>query len=138
MFAVWMKAGAVVATLSGAATPPVTSQVGACEIAVPTQPLPAEVRETSGLARGRSNPDILWTHNDRGGTPDLFALGPDGRIRARVRVTGAELSDWEDIEAGGCGTQNCLYIADTGETVRITRAAPAGSSEVPFAEATEQ
>ncbi|MEX2284891.1 MAG: hypothetical protein WEE89_20560 [Gemmatimonadota bacterium] len=110
-----MKASAVVATLSGAATAPGTNQAGACEIASAAQALPAEVRETSGLARGRSNTDILWTHNDKGNTPDLFALGPDGKIRSRVRVTNARISDWEDIEAGACGTRNCLYIADIGD-----------------------
>ncbi len=79
------------------------------------QTLPAEVRETSGLARGRRSPGVLWTHNDSGAEPELFALDEGGRVVGRVRVEGAEARDWEDLEAGPCEGGSCLYVADTGD-----------------------
>lgn len=87
-----------------------------CELAGSGE-LPAEVHETSGVARGIRNTGILWTHNDSGGDPVLFALGPDARLVGAVRVQGASLEDWEDIEAAPCrdGGEACLYIADTGD-----------------------
>ncbi|HUG39223.1 MAG TPA: hypothetical protein VMM12_02000 [Longimicrobiales bacterium] len=79
--------------------------------------LPAQVHESSGLARGIRDPGLFWTHNDSGGDPVLFALGGDGRLAGAVRVEGARLEDWEDIEAAPCrsGGGPCLFIADTGD-----------------------
>ena len=65
--------------------------------------LPVEVRETSGPARGRRDPSVLWTHNDSGFEPILYALDTEGRILGRVSVQGATLVDWEDIAASPCG-----------------------------------
>ncbi len=92
-----------------------TTAMQTCTIATATKPIPTEVRETSGLARGRTNPDVFWTHNDSGNETELFALSTDGTLAARVTIEGAKLSDWEDIEAGPCGDANCLYLADTGD-----------------------
>jgi hypothetical protein len=86
-----------------------------CRIADASRPLPADVGETSGLARGIQNPDLLWTHNDSGGEPEIFALGLDGSLKSRVRITGAQAIDWEDIESGRCGNAGCLYVADIGD-----------------------
>ena len=83
------------------------------------QPLPNELRETSGLAAGRVNPGILWTHNDSGDRPELFAIGSDGVLKARMRVTQALFSDWEDIDAGACGGSHCLYVADIGDNAGV-------------------
>src|SRR5690606_27133660 len=77
--------------------------------------LPRDTKETSGLARSSIDPDVFWTHNDRGNDPVLFAIGSDGALRARVTVTGASLIDWEDIERGPCGDGRCLFIADIGD-----------------------
>jgi hypothetical protein len=80
-------------------------------------PLPAVVYETSGLALSTHDPEILWTHNDRGHDPVLYAVRSDGRLVAQVRVTGAESVDWEDIEMAPCssGSGSCLYVADIGD-----------------------
>jgi hypothetical protein len=72
--------------------------------------------ELSGLVRSRSQRDLLWSHNDSGGDPELFGLRADGRVAARPRVTGAEAVDWEDIATGpGRGSQPVLYIGDIGD-----------------------
>ena len=107
-----------------ASAQPRASNDEVCRIAEATRPLPTIVRETSGLARGIQNPNVLWTHNDSGGYAELFALGLDGREQARVSIKGARAADWEDLAGGSCGNAACLYIADTGdnagERARIT------------------
>ena len=99
------------ASVSAQSSPPAT----VCTVAAAQRNLPAEVRETSGLARGVRNADVFWTHNDSGNESVLYALSADGAIKARVQLRGAELSDWEDIEGGPCGSGYCLYLADTGD-----------------------
>ena len=71
-----------------------------------------ELGETSGVAIGRRDPDVLWTHND--GDSDLYALDREGRVLDRFDVP--RLRDWEDIEIADCaGAGSCLYLADTGD-----------------------
>jgi hypothetical protein len=73
------------------------------------------LKEVSGCAVDRRNPDVLWLHNDSGDEPLLFALEPKtGEVRA-VRVTGAPSTDWEDIAAYANGD---LLIADIGDNLR--------------------
>lgn len=76
--------------------------------------LPAEVHEASGITPGRRDSRVLWTHNDSG-EPVLVGVGIDGRALGRVRVTGATVTDWEDIAAGPCPAGSCLYVADIGD-----------------------
>jgi hypothetical protein len=81
-------------------------------------PLPPELREASGLAVSRTQPGVLWVHNDSGDSPMLYAINKEGVLLARVAVVDEVAIDWEDIAAGPCpeegATTHCLYIADTG------------------------
>lgn len=86
-----------------------------CTVEVAEQNLDKAVRETSGLAVGRENHGILWTHNDSGADPELYAIDSSGALKGKVMVTGAELTDWEDIEAASCDGGHCIYIADIGD-----------------------
>ena len=86
-----------------------------CAVAAAAKPIPTEIRETSGLAQGRVNPSVLWTHNDSGSHPEIFAIADDGTMRGRVRVHQALLADWEDMDVAKCGEGDCLYIADIGD-----------------------
>ncbi len=72
-------------------------------------------REASGLAASRRADDLLWTHNDSGGEPVLFALGTDGRLRGKVRIEGVKNVDWEDIDAAVVDGRPMLLIGDTGD-----------------------
>lgn len=96
----------------------------ACTVAAAGTALPDEVRETSGLARSGRNPALFWTHNDAGNAAELYAIDASGQLAQRVRIAGAEATDWEDIEAGSCESGSCLYIGDIGdndgERARIT------------------
>jgi hypothetical protein len=100
--------------------------------------------ESSGVAASRRQPGVLWTLNDSGNEPSIFATDTLGRDLGSFRVTGADNYDWEAIALGPCGRRECLYIADTGDNlesrgeVRIYRVAepalPAGSPATPPAE----
>ncbi|HEX6309467.1 MAG TPA: hypothetical protein VFZ69_14820 [Longimicrobiales bacterium] len=95
------------------AAPP--AGTGVCRIVESARALPRAVRETSGIAVSSQDAAVLWTHNDRGHEPLLYAVGADGRLRTRTVVTGARLVDWEDVESGECDGVRCLYIADIGD-----------------------
>jgi hypothetical protein len=73
-----------------------------------------EVPEASGVAASRSAPGQLWLHNDSG-QPVLFAVAADGTLLGRVRVYGAGVGDWEDIDVGPCPQGSCVYIGDIGD-----------------------
>jgi hypothetical protein len=86
---------------------------GPCVVATRPAVLP-EIPEASGLAVGRRNPAVLWSHNDSGNAAVLFALDTTGAMLGRVQVP-VRTVDWEDISAGRCGSADCLYIADIGD-----------------------
>ena len=74
------------------------------------------LREASGLAVSRRVPGRLWTHNDSG-QPVLFALDTRGSVTGQVRLTGADVVDWEAVAVGPCGTASCVYIGDIGDNI---------------------
>lgn len=75
------------------------------------------VTESSGVVVSRAHPGILWTHNDTGDGPFLYATDLSGHDRGAILVSGADAIDWEDLGSGPCpiGRGSCLYIADTGD-----------------------
>lgn len=76
----------------------------------------AEARELSGLATSRVHANTVWTHNDSGDSPRLFAIGTGGSARGVLSITGAAATDWEDMAIGPCGAGAwCLYAADIGD-----------------------
>ena len=82
-------------------------------------PLPPELREASGLAVSLTQPGVLWAHNDSDDAPVLYAIDLKGKLLAKVAVTSATATDWEDISSGPCPDgmgdgRPCLYVADTG------------------------
>jgi hypothetical protein len=54
---------------------------------------------------------VLWTHNDSGNAPQLFAIDLKGKLLSQWTVTGARAVDWEDIAIGPGG----LYVGDIGD-----------------------
>ena len=75
------------------------------------------VGETSGLAASRTQPDLLWAHNDSGGAPEIYALSPNGAWRGTYRLVGAIVDDWEDIAVGPGPTPGIdyVYVGDIGD-----------------------
>ncbi|HET9363012.1 MAG TPA: hypothetical protein VFO58_24855, partial [Vicinamibacterales bacterium] len=87
--------------------------------------LPAELNESSGLAISRSQPGVLWSHNDSGDAPTVYAIDQSGRLLATVPLAGADARDWEDMSSGPCpaslaaaASERCLYLADIGDNDR--------------------
>ena len=91
------------------------ADTGPCKRAAHVADLPSVLHESSGLAASRRHPGIVWTHNDSGDAPVVYALDTSGRLVGRVRVTGAAALDWEDIALGPCASGDCLYIGDIGD-----------------------
>lgn len=77
--------------------------------------------EASGLAASRRTPGLLWTHNDSGGEPVLFALGLDGSLRGKIRLEGVTNHDWEDIAAFELDGRAWLIIGDIGDNYATRR-----------------
>ena len=70
--------------------------------------LPKEVNETSGLFfhNGR-----LWTHNDSGGKPILYALDTTTfEIVQKITLVHAKNKDWEDV----CTDGTTVFVGDFG------------------------
>ena len=80
-----------------------------------------EVDESSGLAAGRRNPGVLWTHNDSGGKARLYACNAAGEDLATLDVAGATNYDWEDLCSVQIGNKYLLLVADTGNNLNLPR-----------------
>ncbi|NIQ39839.1 MAG: hypothetical protein GTN81_14815 [Proteobacteria bacterium] len=77
--------------------------------------------ESSGLVKSRQLPNIFWTHNDSGGSAQIFSIRGDGsKVQTAtgndsgIEVTGAENVDWEDIALDDKGY---LIIGDIGNNI---------------------
>src|SRR5688500_11017219 len=91
-----------------------------------------ELVEASGATLSASQSGVVFTINDSGNQPVLFALDTTGADRGAWRVTGARNVDWEAASAGPCGQRApagsvdttrpaagapnaCVYIGDVGD-----------------------
>ena len=75
------------------------------------------INEASGLASSRKNSGVLWTHNDSGDLPRIFAMNLNGNHLGVFNLLNAEHNDWEDIAAGPGPVEGeqYLYIGDIGD-----------------------
>lgn len=76
-----------------------------------------KLTESSGVTVSRRLPGVLWTHNDGGNEPVLFATDTAGRALGQATLAGVHRNvDWEAVGVGACGeAEECLYLADTGD-----------------------
>lgn len=75
------------------------------------------INEASGLAASRSNPGVLWVHNDSGGQARVFAMDYQGHDLGYWTLVGAVNRDWEDMAIGPGPTAGVdyLYLGDIGD-----------------------
>jgi hypothetical protein len=85
--------------------------------------------ESSGVAVSRAYPGVLWSHNDSGDGPYLYATDLHGADRGWLLVPGAQAIDWEDMALGPCPRRfvlqprprtyatTCVYLGDTGDNL---------------------
>ena len=71
-----------------------------------------ELNESSGIAQ--TGP-VMWTHNDSGDIPRLFAFSQDGALRGRFLIRGAQAIDWEDMCAFQRDGKHYLAVGDIGD-----------------------
>lgn len=88
-----------------------------CRIVARDLTLPERVKEGSGVAFSRTLSGVLWTHNDSGNRPELFAMDSAAREVATFPV-GVRMRDWEDMAVGPCAEGSCVYLADIGDNGR--------------------
>ena len=89
------------------------------------------VVESSGVAVSRAHPGVLWTHNDSGDGPYVYATDLHGTDRGALLIPGAQAVDWEDMALGPCPSPfvlqphpkvvaaTCLYLGDTGDNLEV-------------------
>jgi hypothetical protein len=79
-----------------------------------------DITESSGLAASRCQADVLWTHNDSGGGPFIFAIDTRGESLGTWTVAGAKIADWEDVAGFKNVNGECfIYIGDIGNNSRV-------------------
>lgn len=71
-----------------------------------------ELTESSGVVQ--TGP-VIWTHNDSGDVPRLFAFSKDGTLRGQFMVRGAQAIDWEDMCAFQRDGKRYLAVGDIGD-----------------------
>lgn len=71
-----------------------------------------ELNESSGVAQVG---ELLWTHNDSGDKPRLFAFASDGSLRGQFNIRVAQALDWEDICALSRDGKHYLAVGDVGD-----------------------
>ena len=77
----------------------------------------SDLVESSGAAMSSTQPGVLFTINDSGNEPLLFAVDTTGAMRGTWRVQNAQNVDWEAVSIGPCGTVSCVYIGDVGDNL---------------------
>lgn len=76
----------------------------------------SDITESSGLAASKCQENVLWTHNDSGDGPFIFAVNSSGDSLGTWKVKNGENLDWEDIAAFKDKTGQCfLYIGEIGD-----------------------
>jgi hypothetical protein len=99
------------------ATAPVTALTGRFQS--------PRLTESSGVAVSHAHRGTLWTHNDSGDGPYLYATDLRGADHGAIRISGARAVDWEDIALGPCPRSGqpgaCLYVGDTGDNLERRR-----------------
>jgi hypothetical protein len=89
------------------------------------------INEASGIVASRISEGVLWTHNDSGGEPEIYAISNEGYILATFRINGIQHPasknsniinrDWEDIAIGPGPKDETdyLYVGEIGDNNAI-------------------
>src|SRR5689334_1441584 len=73
------------------------------------------LKESSGVAMSRDQAGLIYTIDDSGNEPVLYAFDTTGADRGTWRIKNATNLDWEAIATAPCGAENCVYIGDVGD-----------------------
>lgn len=89
--------------------------------------------ESSGICPSHRTEGVYWTHNDSGGGNKIYAFDISGAHLGTVTLTGASLSDFEDIASATVNDVHYLLAADTGDNARNRWVVPLFLFEEPAA-----
>lgn len=73
------------------------------------------ISEASAAVASRTQPGVIWTLNDSGNSPWVFAFDTSGQSLGTFRVAGARNFDWETLTISPCPAGSCLIIGDIGD-----------------------
>jgi len=78
------------------------------------------LEEVSGLVASRSQPGMVWVHNDSGNPAAIYLLDSQARVQASY-VLGEAQRDWEDIAIGPGPVEgiNYLYVGNIGDNFTL-------------------
>jgi hypothetical protein len=73
------------------------------------------------MAASRTQPGVVWAHNDSRDGARAYAIGPNGEDLGGFDIAGASAFDWEDMAAGPGAdpTTSALYFGDIGDNFSI-------------------
>jgi hypothetical protein len=76
-----------------------------------------KIDEASGLVFSKNHPDILYTHNDSGGDPVVYIIDTLGKEIGKIKLSGVENRDWEDIAIGPGPDpkRSYIYVGEIGD-----------------------
>jgi hypothetical protein len=75
--------------------------------------------ESSAAAASRSQPGVIWTLNDSGNSPWVYAVDTAGTSLGIFHVVGASNFDWEALTVSPCPAGSCLIIGDIGDNPEL-------------------
>ncbi len=79
-----------------------------------------QLGEISGIVASQASPGIYFVHNDSGDKARFFAINGSGNELATFELPkGTGSVDWEDIALGPCPLGRCVYLADTGDNLKV-------------------
>jgi hypothetical protein len=75
------------------------------------------INEASGLDASSISKDVLFTHNDSGGEPKVFAININGKFLGSINLNDLTNRDWEDITIGSGPdpSKEYIYIGEIGD-----------------------
>lgn len=79
----------------------------------------SQIKESSGLACSRRSRSVLWTHNDSGHMPIIYALSDSGEDLGTYFLEGVNSRDWEDMAAFSLNGRPYILVADSGDNFEI-------------------
>lgn len=77
--------------------------------------LDSKIMEASGLAPSQLNNEVLWTVNDSGNPPVLYAVDSTGWVQGEFRLQDVKNKDWEDLASFRINGAPYIMIADVGD-----------------------
>jgi len=76
-----------------------------------------DLLELSGLACSKTNPGLLYTHEDSGNLNEIYITNTKGDDLGRIVLDGISNRDWEDLACGPGpeNSKNYLYVGEIGD-----------------------